>query len=109
MSQKLCAEGAERDELISMLREVIHEGDTVYTITRFRGRTGLMVIDPVIWYENEPRFYRRAIGRLIGYKRDTKRDGLITGGYGMDFGFEIVYRLSKELFGNGYKLQHQHL
>lgn len=97
------AQKQERDEAIAKLREWIKPGDTVYTILRNVSRSGmqreigivLMKPDGVVLHPNW------SVAKALGY-RLGKRDGVIVGGCGMDMGFEIVYNLSRVLFGAGF-------
>jgi len=42
-------------------------------------------------------------GRLLGYPRNGRHEGLKVGGCGSDMGFEVVYSLGRALFPNGYE------
>ena len=44
------------------------------------------------------------ISILLDRKRPANRDGVRVVGCGMDMGFDLVYRLSMELYGDGYAL-----
>ena len=112
---------SESKEAIERLREVVKEGDTVFTVLRSVSRSGMMrVIAPIIIRPREDKpgevetwhiGYNAALALEQPYDRD--REGVKVSGCGMDMGFHLVYELSSLLFGwengGGYKLKHKWL
>ena len=100
---------AERTQSLDTLRRWIPKGATIYTVLRavsrsgMRREIGLLIIPP-----DDPKplhmhhHAARALGLSIG-----KCDGVLVEGVGMDMGFDLVYRLSCQLFGDGYALRHE--
>jgi hypothetical protein len=108
-----------------MLTRWFPKGSTVYTILRSVSRTGMtrvigvvslratpvqhMAGHPSADYEvsvAHPNYYASL---LTGYKLMERDDGLKLHGAGMDMGFELAYTLSRELYGDGYALNHKWL
>jgi hypothetical protein len=96
----------ENQKRIDKLKSWLPEGSTVYTVLRSVTRSGMnreisvhcVSEDHILWLSG-------MVGEVIGLKRG-KKEGLKIGGCGMDMGFEIAYRLSEALYGNGYALKH---
>ena len=96
---------SEVQEAFERLRGWIKPGDTVYTILDHVSRSGMCrhirvqliqckpgESEPLILHPNH------AVSRVLGYSQ-TRRDGLVVGGCGMDMGFHIVHSLGYALFG----------
>ncbi len=49
------------------------------------------------------------VAALCGYSRDKKGGEIIRRGCGMDFLFDTVYSVSKAVFDDGYKINHEWL
>ena len=97
--------GASQHEATELLREWVQEGDTIWTVVRwFSKRSGTRIIDLIVIKDNKPRFIGRMASAALQIPYDMDRDGLVTGGWGMDFAYDLVLRLSRQLFGNDYKL-----
>ena len=49
------------------------------------------------------------IAKLLGRRCSEKygHDAIVVNGFGMDMGFYLVYSLSKELYGDGYKIKQE--
>ena len=98
------------------LKEWLKPGDTVYTILRHKSPSGMSREIGLVILKAEPDFPggvrdlhpNYAASVVLGLKQG-KRDGIKISGCGMDMGFELVYRLSVELFGDGYALKHRWL
>ena len=93
---------AERDEALTMLRELCKPGCTVYTVLRKVSPSGMTRwIDLYVMQDNEPRritWSAAAVG--VGtYDRD---DSIKIGGCGMDMGFALVYNLGRALYPDGF-------
>jgi hypothetical protein len=98
------------DEAIDLLKENVKEGDTIWTIVRWYSKSsGMRIIDLIVIKENKPLFIGRQASAALQRKYDEDKEGLVTGGWGMDFAFDLVYRLSEKLFGSGYKLEKRSL
>lgn len=98
------AKQTERNEAIDRLKEILHPGDTVYTVLRHVSRSGMYrVVSVYAIADNEPRWLSNLVATAIGFRFDNKHDAVGVGGCGMDVGFEIVYNLSRVLFQNGDK------
>lgn len=100
---------AERTHSLDTLRRWIPKGTTIYTVLRAVSRSGMRrEIGVLIIPADDPQplcmhyHTARVLGLSIG-----KRDGVIVHGAGMDMGFDLVYRLGCQLFGDGYALRHE--
>jgi len=75
----------------------------IYTILRHVSNSGMLrVIDVYAIRNNQRIWLTPLVGKLTGYPRDKKRDGLRVGGCGMDMGFSIVYSFSRYVFPTGF-------
>ena len=94
----------------TMLADSVHEGDTIFTVLRHVSASGMQrTIDCFVKRDNRP-FYLSGYMEGIGIaKRKHRQEGLVVNGCGMDMGFDLVYRLSYELFGKGNALRHEWL
>ena len=101
----------ERDDAIARLREWLKPGDTVYTVLRNVSRSGMQRTIGVLgiemasrgdYAEPQIRDYSRDVAIALNLRDADRRNGVVTGGYGMDMGFEIVYRLATALFRDNY-------
>lgn len=112
MAKQTKAQRAERDQAIAQLREWIKPGDTVYTILDHVSASGMSrAIRVVIPYTRtdgtidhiHPNY---AVGKALDLRywkrRGREQDALVIGGCGMDMGFEIVYRLGRVLYPDGF-------
>jgi hypothetical protein len=102
----------DRQEAIAELRELVKPGDTVRTILRHVSQSGMFrTISMVIPFTREDgRPGIRSLDYLAaqavpGLKVSRRWDGIEQGGAGMDFGFNLVYSLSRALYGDGYPCQ----
>jgi hypothetical protein len=115
------AQQAERNDAIEKLRGWLKPGDTVYTILDHVSASGMSrairVVIPTIDRHNDEQkpatvyflHPNYAIGQALGlkhWKRDGReQDALVLSGCGMDMGFELVYRLGRTLFPDGFKVE----
>lgn len=97
---------AERDYTAAAdkLRSLLPPGSTVYCVLRHRSRSGMQrVIDPLIFDADDGRPFRLAYYmRDLGFRVDSKRDGIVVNGCGMDMGWHLVFTLSRLLYPNGF-------
>lgn len=117
--KKISAAAAERNDAIASLRKILKRGDTVYTVLRKVAPSGMS-------REIDLYVFRGARGDkkvyLSGYASTVldiprAREGgwaLKVRGGGMDMGFDLVYSLSRAIFGKpgsksdaGYALKHE--
>lgn len=85
-------------------------GETVYTVLRHVSSSGLSrSIDLFVIRNNELRhIFAFMTDEQIeeftnNFKRDSKGNGFLIRGIGMDMGFSMVYNLSKIIFGKSHK------
>ena len=99
------------------LREVASPGTTLYTVLRHVSRSGMMrVLDVYVIRNNEPLRITRSVAALLDYPYNRTHDGVTVTGCGMDMGFQVVYEVSRKLYGTnadgsdgGYNLNHRWL
>ena len=97
------AKQKEREEAVRELREILKPGDTVYTNLKHVSRSGMSrVIMPFIIRDNSPRYLGWTVSKAIDERYNREKEGIVMGGCGMDMGFELVYRLSRKLYPEGY-------
>lgn len=93
-------------EAIARLRVWLKPGATVHTILRHVSRSGMQRTISVRLFRKDGQVldldYNTSI--TLGMSLDRDRSGIKIGGCGMDMGFEIVYRLGRAVFPNGFKL-----
>lgn len=96
-----------RAEAICELQKLCPPGTKLWTVMRSinRGRT-VRRFDVLLRTDETHHLLNAFIERLnLGWKRD--RDGhLVTNTCGNDVGFEVVYRVSSLIHGDGYALKH---
>lgn len=94
-----------REESITLLREILKPGDTVHTILRNVSRSGMnRRISCVTSDMRDITFHvARALDEptknRAGYVQDA---GISQSGCGMDMGFNLIYNLASVLFPDGY-------
>jgi hypothetical protein len=102
---------ARKQQAIEQLKNILSEGDTVYTVLRHRSASGMSRrIDLYIFRDNQKHYLTGLFAHAMGEK--APEDGYKVGGCGMDMGFHLVYTLSSVLFpedrkNGGYKLNHE--
>jgi hypothetical protein len=108
---------AEREEAKTRLLDFLERGDTVHTILEHVSRSGMQRTIRLVVLKVDDKGKPFALhpnylaARALGIRQESNRagDGLIVRGCGMDMGFDLVYRLSHALFGDGYALKHSWL
>jgi hypothetical protein len=100
-----------KDEAREQLLHMCPKGTTVYLVLEHVSNSGMRrFIKPYVFERALPgesvsdRFIAGHVAALTGRKRPANRDGVQCDGCGMDMGFDLVYRLSMELYGDGYAL-----
>lgn len=110
-----------KDEARAVLLGYCPKGSTVFNVLEHVTASGMTryiksyVFEPASWMNSSPRaqkatpgmtdiFLSGYIATLLDRKRPANRDGVKVVGCGMDMGFDLVYRLSMELYGDGYAL-----
>lgn len=92
---------------LANLRKWLAPGDTVYTILRHVSSSGMSRDISLVTLSTDEKgapFIRHldySAGIVLGYTRQTRREGLRVGGCGMDMGFHLVYSLGEMLWPNG--------
>jgi hypothetical protein len=94
---------AERQETVERLRKEIAPGDTLRTILRHVSRSGMTRHISVIQIrpDGTVRDWTHSVAKVLGNKVDDD-GGMKVSGCGMDMGFDVVYSLSRALYGDGY-------
>lgn len=103
-----------KDEARAALLGYCPKGSTVFNVLEHVTASGMTryiksyVFEPARAQKATPGmtdiFLSGYIARLLGQQRAHNRDGVKVVGCGMDMGFDLVYRLSMELYGDGYAL-----
>lgn len=92
-----------KEKAIEELKEVVKEGDTIYTILRHVSKSGLTRdISLIVIKDNRPLCID--YWASIALDLPLKNNGIRVSGAGMDMGFALVYDLSYALYTDGYKL-----
>ena len=96
--------GAAADELFKLLKP----GDTVWTVCRHVTQSGMTRhLEVFIIRDDAPYWLTSKVADVTGFmlaKRRPHDRGLVIGGVGLDVGFEVVYRLGRALYPDGFKL-----
>ena len=97
---------ARRADAIKYLREMIHAGDTIFTVLTHVSSNGMSRNIKVIAYDARQKGHAYGIRNISWVVADAlglsvKNDAVKIGGCGMDMGYSIVYSLGSVLFGNG--------
>ena len=104
------AKDTERAEAVEFLRKQLRAGDVVYTSLEHAAASGMQrVIGLHIYRGARGETHYNISGyaaKVLGQRLHAKHFGVVMNGAGMDMGFDLVYRLSNALFGDGYKLTH---
>ena len=103
-----------KQHAIKQLRTILPKGSTVYTILKHISRSGMFrIIDLIYIKENQPWHVPYGLLEDIGFKYNSRHEGIARTGAGMDMGFDLVYSLSRKLYGfehdNAYALNHKWL
>jgi hypothetical protein len=92
----------------TFLRSLLKPGTTVYTKINHVTRSGMSrSITAYAIIDDKPVYLSGYAARVLDERRD-KYDGITLAGCGMDMGFELVYRLSRKLYPEGYTCVGQH-
>ncbi len=109
-----------KDEALARFKELgIKPGVTLYTILRHRSSSGMSRrISVIHFHMGEPHqldYMIEALGvakhkvvMRYSFSGDTykdKEEGLVCNGVGMDMGFDLIYRLGRTLYPNGFKVK----
>lgn len=94
------AEGQQlqREHARAQLRKILKPGDTVNCILRYCSRSGMMRHISLLKGDEDITHYA---AQALNEKR-ADDGGIKCGGCGMDMGFDLVYRLSRTLFPDGF-------
>lgn len=97
------AEEKDRDEARAELRARLKPGQEILCVLRHVSRSGMQrVIDLKVIEDGELRGLGWSAARAMEDRYDTKRDGIVVGGCGMDMGFALVYNLGATLWPDGF-------
>ena len=98
-------------------KEHAPKGTTVYTILRHVSRSGMRREIGLVVFGNDgqgktfpfhPNWSAAALtGRRLN--SESRRDGVICDGCGMDMGFDLVYSIGQAVYGDGYALKQEWL
>ena len=112
------AKEKQRNEALDKCKDHFKEGDTVFTITDHVSQSGTTRHIRLVSLHDDkggkiwPSHPNWMVGEALGYKVKRSKMGndcLVVSGGGMDMGYHVVDTLSRKLFGEGYKLQHEWL
>ena len=99
-----------KEEAIEKLREVIKEGDTLWTQLHHVTKSGMTRYIGVRLLKNDyPYNYTHHVAKALDWKTSDKYEGVKVGGCGMDMGFHLIYSLSHALYGDGYAIKQRWL
>lgn len=87
------------------LLDILRPGDTVYTVLNSVSRSGMS--RDITMYKIGPdgkSWLSGYASKMLG-EALTQRDGIKVQGCGMDMGFELVYRLGRALWPEGFKVE----
>jgi hypothetical protein len=92
------------NDKIELLREMFPKGSAVPVVLRHVSRSGMLrAISPLAADSSD---VSRLVAPVLG-RRVHKSGGVACHGAGMDMGFDLVYSLAQELYGDGYALRHR--
>ena len=88
----------EKQNAVEKLRELLKDGDIVYTHVEHVSSSGMYRhIKPIIIRNNEPLTLPWAVAHALGYPYKEKTHSVGVGGCGMDMGFHLVDVLGRTL------------
>lgn len=97
----------DRAEAKGYLKEVIKEGDTIYTLVKKVSPSGMSrQIVVIIRTDTGISNISWWVASALGYRICKDRDSFSVSGCGMDMGYAVAYDIGAELFGDGYKIKH---
>lgn len=101
----------ERMEAKEALLQILQAGNElrfvnrIHVINRYTSQNGMnRVISCHVLKDGELYNVSWRVAKALGWNYSDRYQGVKVGGCGMDMGFHLVYQLSHELFGDGYKL-----
>lgn len=98
---------AQAEAIQNLRAHRIKPGETVYTIVRHVALSGMSrVIDCYIMRKNKPVWIGYNVARVLGYKWNSDKNGMIVSGCGMDMCFSVVYDLGATLWPKGTRKPH---
>ena len=108
---------AERQQAIDYLINDygLKPGDRIYTICRSVARSGMSATYSVHKIIDDPQrgpymsWLTFNVSKATGHSLTSDRDAIRMHGCGYDRAYQIVYDLSRALFGDGYALKHEAL
>ena len=101
------AKRQEQMEAIEQLKEMLKDGDTVYTVLRHVSGSGMYRhIQPVVIRDNEPLYLTWSVAHALKWPYKAKTHSIGVSGCGMDMGYDLVDNLGHAL---GIKLTHRWL
>lgn len=90
---------------LTFLKKNLKPGSKVYTIVRHVSKSGMSRnISTFIARKGEIIGLDWYVAHVLDAKRDPSNGGIKVHGCGMDMGFDLVYRLGRRLYPNGFKL-----
>jgi len=100
---------SEQEEALLKLREILKEGDAVYSFLRHRYMPGtagvirLFLILPDKDHERHVHVHQisKQVASVLGWPYEEARDGVTVEDWGKDMGLHLVYSLGRALFPDG--------
>jgi len=95
----------EKEESINLLKNMLKDGDTIYTSLAQVSASGMYRhIKPILIKDNEPLLLSYFVSKVLDYPYKNKTYAVGVGGCGMDMGFHLVNTLEHAL---NIKLKHR--
>jgi hypothetical protein len=85
----------------------IKQDQEIYTFLRRSGSSSRDIDVYIVGKDNTIWRITWSVAAATGHPYEESTEAIRMRGGGMDLGFQCVYDLSKELFGDGYKLRHR--
>jgi len=106
---KTAEKDADRERATESLKKLVPPGATVYTVVKHVARSGMMRrIAPIAVVKGKVVNLSHLASRALGWTWTD--DGAVkVQGCGMDMAFHLVYQIAEAIYGDGYKLAHEHL
>lgn len=101
------AQQADRDKAIAELLQLIKPGGTIRLILRHTSRSGMRRRISLLFVDSDGMVYHldNRVDRALNPERRQKAcagEGVQVDGCGMDMGFDLVYRLGRALWPQGF-------
>lgn len=93
----------ERAAAADKLREILHPGDTVYTVLRHVSQSGMMRHIDLYAIKGSDKVYLTGYAAAAMGENRTDQGAIKISGCGMDMGFSLVYNLGYTLYPQGYQ------